>query len=592
MIDRLALAPNPQFVRESRVDLCGEWSFAFDDEDVGQAERWFEDGDKLTNTITVPYPPESKLSGIADTAFHPICWYARSFADPRKAENERLILHFGAVDYAATVWVNGVQIGSHEGGHTPFSLDASDALDAGRQEHLIVVRAFDDPLDVEQPRGKQDWREEPHVIWYHRTSGIWQPVWLEVTPARRILALRWRFDHARWHVDFEVECSAPAQGEATLTIELDREGESIARTTVAAKQRVASGQISLRTGTTAMDTRALLWSPAHPTLLGATITLSQPGSPDDQVLSYVGLRRVETAGRKLLINGSPLFLRFVLEQGYWPESHLASPSAEALEREVDLIKGLGFNGARIHQKVEDPRFLYWADRKGLLLWGEMANAFTFSERAIQRHTSEWREAVLRDRNHPSIIAWVPFNESWGISEVGASTDQQHAVKAAYHRTHQLDGTRPVIGNDGWENVAGDLLTLHDYSWEPEILRRRYANEPGFASTLGNYFPGSRHVVVGDYDPANKPVLVTEFGGVSYAPESGQEWFGYGTVRSEEEFIGRYRELCDALNESELIAGFCYTQLTDTEQETNGLLTEDRQPKAPLERLREITAGEG
>lgn len=592
MIDDLALAPNPQFARNSRVDLCGEWSFAFDDEDIGRAERWFMDGATLRTTITVPFPPESELSGVADPSFHPICWYARSFTDPRNSDEEHLIVHFGAVDYAATVWVDGVQIGSHEGGHTPFSLDATDALESGRNDHLIVVRAFDDPLDVEQPRGKQDWQEHPHSIFYYRTTGIWQPVWLEVTPKRRILNVRWQFDPSRWHVDFEVELSARSSSDATLTIELDRDGESIAHVSVKANERVATGQFRIGTGNSAVNRHSLLWSPARPTLLGATITLSEPGSSDDQVLSYVGLRTVETAGRRILVNGSPVFLRFVLEQGYWPESHLASPSVEALEREVDLIKALGFNGARIHQKIEDPRFLYWADRKGVLLWGEMANAFTFSERAVQRHASEWREAVIRDRNHPSIIAWVPFNESWGISEVGASTQQQQAVKATYHRTHQLDGTRPVIGNDGWENVIGDLLTLHDYSWEPDVLRQRYANEAGFEQTLRNYFPGSRRVAVGDYDPANKPILVTEFGGVSFAPASGEEWFGYGTVRSEEEFIERYRVLCNALNESDLIAGFCYTQLTDTVQETNGLLTEDRQPKAALEKLREITAGEG
>lgn len=589
MIDRLANAPNPQFSRDSRVDLCGEWAFAFDDEDVGQAERWFANADQLTDTITVPYPPESPLSGIGNTSFHPLCWYARTFSDPRDADGERVIVHFGAVDYAADIWVDGMQIGSHEGGHTPFSLDATDALAAGRQQHLIVVRVLDDPLDVEQPRGKQDWQEEPHVIWYHRTSGIWQPVWLEITPERRVLGVRWRFDRSRWHVDFEVECSGTSSGDATITIELEHEGTMIARATVAANERVASGQISLRAGT-AMDARSLLWSPAHPRLLGATITLCQPGSGDDEVLSYIGLRTVETAGRRLLINGSPVFLRFVLEQGYWPESHLASPSPSALEREVDLIKELGFNGARIHQKVEDPRFLYWADRKGLLLWGEMANAFTFSERAIQRHASEWREAVLRDRNHPSIIAWVPFNESWGIGEVGISAEQQAAVRSAYHRTHQLDGTRPVIGNDGWDNLVGDLLTLHDYSWDPEVLSRRYTDEAGFSATLQDYFPGSRRVTVGDFDPSGKPVLVTEFGGVSYAPETGEQWFGYGTVGSEDEFIARYRDLCTALHRSDLIAGFCYTQLTDTVQETNGLLTENRQPKVPIEKLHDITTG--
>jgi hypothetical protein len=315
------------------------------------------------------------------------------------------------------------------------------------------------------------------------------------------------------------------------------------------------------------------------------------GDRADVVHTYLGLRTIELSGRKFLINGRPQFLRFVLNQGYWPESQLTAPSPEALRREVELIRELGFNGARTHQKVEDPRFIYWADRLGLLLWGETANAFEFTERAIDRHLDEWREAVLRDRNHPSIIAWVPFNESWGISEVGHSRAQQQAVKAAYHRTHMLDGTRPVIGNDGWENVAGDLFTIHDYTWDPEVLRKRYADEDKLAVTTESYFPGSRHLAIGDFETGGKPVMVTEFGGVSYAPDSGEEWFGYGKVSNNDEFIEKYKALTDALSESELICGFCYTQLTDTEQETNGLLTEKREPKIPFDTISRITRGD-
>jgi hypothetical protein len=339
-----------------------------------------------------------------------------------------------------------------------------------------------------------------------------------------------------------------------------------------------------------MEHGRLLWSPDQPNLIGAELTLSENGL-DDVVQSYVGLRTIELSGRRFLINGRSVFLRFVLNQGYWPESRLAAPSPEALKREVELIRELGFNGARIHQKIEDPRFLYWADRLGLLLWGEIANAFTFSERAIDRHLDEWREAVLRDRNHPSIIAWVPFNESWGISEVGHSEAQQHAVKVAYHRTHMLDGTRPVVGNDGWENVIGDLFTIHDYQWDAQVLRDRYTHESQLPGTIANYFPGARHLAVGDFDPDGKPVMVTEYGGVSFAPGSDEAWFGYGKVGNQADFAEKYRELTSALDESDLICGFCYTQLTDTEQETNGLLTENREPKVPMAELRAITRGE-
>lgn len=591
LVEALASSPNPQFSRPGWVDLTGEWRFRFDDDDIGIRERWFQKPESLDRTITVPYPPESDLSGIADKSHHPISWYARSVSDNRTGLAERLILNFGAVDYHATVWVDGVQVGEHRGGHTPFHFDVTEALDTGREteDHWVVVRAHDDPHDAEQPRGKQDWLPEPHVIWYHRTSGIWQPVWTETTPPTRILSVRWRFDAARWLVDYEVELSQPPASGSTLRIDLEFEGEPISTLRTSCSGRTIVGQMHLGSGPRTMEHGRLIWSPDKPNLIGAELTFSE-GGLDDAVQSYLGLRTIELSGRRFLINGRSVFLRFVLNQGYWPESQLAAPSPEALKREVELIQQLGFNGARTHQKIEDPRFLYWADRLGLLLWGETVNAFTFTERAIDRHLDEWREAVIRDRNHPSVIAWVPFNESWGVSELGASEAQQHAVKAAYHRTHTLDGTRPVIGNDGWENVIGDLFTIHDYQWDPQVLRDRYSHESQLPGTIATYFPGSRHLAVGDFETGGKPVMVTEFGGVSFAPSSDEEWFGYGKVSSPEAFVEKYRELTNALSESLLICGFCYTQLADTEQETNGLLTEDREPKAPLETLSAITRG--
>lgn len=591
LIDDLADAPNPQFARPARTDLNGIWHFAFDDANIGIEDRWFDSPQSLERRIQVPFPPESPLSGIGDRSFHPVCWYAREFEDPRLVDGARLLVNFGAVDYRADVWVDGQHAGNHIGGHTPFAFDISPALGPDAERHWIVVRAFDDPRDAEQPRGKQDWMPDPHIIWYHRTSGIWQPVWLEETPRSRIVNVRWRFDRARWLLDYEVELSEPVSGSADLGIELALDDVPLSSVKLTVSDRVTSGQMHLAAGQRTMSAGEMLWSPKSPNLITATLTLSSPGYSNDVVLSYMGLRTIETSGRALLLNGSPLFLRFVLEQGYWPESQLAAPSPLHLKREVELIKELGFNGARIHQKVEDPRFLYWADRLGLLLWGEIANAFAFTERAIDRHAREWREAVIRDRNHPSIIAWVPFNESWGVSELGSSESQRQAVTAAYHKTHQLDGTRPVIGNDGWENVAGDLLTIHDYNWDSEVLERRYADEDALATTLETYFPGSRHVAVGDFDPTGKPVMVTEFGGVSYAPDGDEKWFGYGTVGTSEEYVDRYRVLAGALQNSSVLCGFCYTQLTDTEQETNGLLTENREHKVPVELIRPITAGE-
>jgi beta-galactosidase/beta-glucuronidase len=586
LVDHLSSAPNPQFARPGWRDQNGTWLFRFDDHDVGLAERWYANPDRINGSITVPYPPESPLSGVGDRSYHRVMWYARTLDLGSLAEGEHQLLQFGAVDFRATVWVDGVWVGSHVGGQTPFTCDITDALDPARDCHVAVVRVEDDPVDIEQPRGKQEWLPDLHVIWYHRTSGIWQPVWTETAPAARILYTRWRFDRARWLVDYEIELSQVPEAGSTLSIELEHDGDPLVRLTVTATNRVIVGQLPVNRGGRHIHPKDLLWSVDRPTLIGATLTLNG-GAVDDVVQTYLGLRTITLSDRRFRINGRDVFLRFVLNQGYWPESQLAAPSPEALKREVELILELGFNGARNHQKIEDPRFLYWADRLGLLLWGETANSFAFTERSIDWHLDEWRDAVLRDRNHPSVIAWVPFNESWGVDEVGYSEEQQYAVKAAYYRTKMLDGTRPVIGNDGWENVIGDLVTIHDYTWDAQTLRDRYTSEDQLPRTMATHFPGARQIAVGDFCTDGKPVMVTEYGGVTFAPNFGENWFGYGKVESAEEYLAQYKALTNALSASDYICGYCYTQLTDTEQETNGLLTADRFPKLDPAAIRAI-----
>ena len=588
-LDHLSTAPNPQFVRPGYVDLTGPWRFAFDDENIGLKERWYANPERLTERITVPFPPESSLSGIHDTGYHAVLWYARQTEIAELRPGERVLLNFGAVDYEATVWIDGAFAGTHRGGHSSFALDITDALN-GEREHWIVVRAIDDPNSVEQPPGKKDWQASPHAISYERTSGIWQPVWLEQTPSVRIASVFWRFDPGKWAVDYDIALSAAPLPGTQLTIGLSQGDRAFPETRIAPTGRVVSGTIGLVGSREIMDPDALLWAPGRPNLLGSRLTLSASGQIDDIVEGYVGLRAIELTSRKVLLNGRPQYLRFVLEQGYWPESQLTAPSPDALKREVELIQALGFNGARIHQKVEDPRFLYWADRLGLMLWGESANSFAYTQQSIAWHAQEWQEIVTRDRNHPSIISWVPFNESWGVNELSRSLPQQHAVQAAYHQTHQLDGSRPVLGNDGWEHVATDIFTIHDYNWIEDVLRRFYGSQDGLREAIASHFPAARPLVAGDYDISGKPVMVTEYGGVSYAPASGEKWYGYGRVGSDTEFIDKYRALTSALIDSDLLCGFCYTQLTDTLQETNGLLTDKREPKVPLEEIRKITLG--
>ena len=292
---------------------------------------------------------------------------------------------------------------------------------------------------------------------------------------------------------------------------------------------------------------------------------------------------------RLLLNGVPLFLRLVLAQNYWPRSHLAPPSDEAIRREVELVKELGFNGVRIHQKIEDPRFLHWCDRLGVLVWAEAANAFQFDERAAERLCREWAEAVRRDYNHPCIITWVPLNESWGVPDLEHDPAQRAYVKALYHLTKTLDPTRPVIGNDGWQNAVGDIFGVHDYAMDPARLTERYGSAEALRRTFEAIRPAHNRLLVDGQTFEQQPVVVSEFGGLSIKPAEGENWFGYGTTNDAQELLMLYGALVGALLDSTGIAGFCYTQLTDTEQETNGLLTADRKPKLDISAIRAITS---
>jgi len=572
------LHPRPQLTRPRWTDLGGQWQFAYDDNNRGIAEHWIEHPDKFDRTITVPFPPESQASGIGDTAFHPVVWYRRTFTIPAQERQGRMLLHFGAVDYHAQVWVNGQLVAEHEGGHTPFSADITSALRPEADDHVVVVRAEDQPTDLAQPRGKQYWQPEPGRIWYHRTTGIWQPVWLEPVGNTYIAALRWTPDLDRGLLGLQVRLSAAPERPLQLRVRLALRGTQLADDTYTVERQETRREIALDAGGFALDYRQLLWSPRFPNLIDATLTLLDNNQPLDEVQSYAGLRRVEARDGAFFLNGMPYYLRLVLAQNYWPDTLLAAPSDEALRREVELIKALGFNGVRIHQKVEDPRFLYWCDKLGVLVWGEMANAYVYSVDAAERLTREWLDVVRRDYNHPSIVTWVPLNESWGVPNLDRDPAQRAFVRALYHLTLALDPTRPVIGNDGWQHVAGDILGIHDYALDGAALRERYGTSEGLDRTLASVQPQHRTLLIDGRRRAGEPVMLTEFGGISYTPNANEQWWGYGTVRDTAAFLAKYEELVMAVLDCPSIFGFCYTQLTDTEQETNGLLRADRTPK--------------
>ncbi|WP_104168682.1 glycoside hydrolase family 2 protein [Arthrobacter sp. SX1312] len=588
--------PRPQLLRRRWTDLGGQWDFSHDDEDAGEADSWFSAGTPFPLTITVPYPPESAMSGVHETGFHPVVWYRRTITQAdidesgRAGEGDRLLLHFGAVDYRATVWINGQVVGSHEGGQSPFSFDVTSHARTG-EDLVLVVRAEDDPHDVAQPRGKQDWLEDPHVIWYHRTTGIWQPVWLESVPASFIEAATWEPDVPNGSARLELDISPQRIGALTVRVDLSFEGRPLGTYSTSATQSRVVMDCVIPHQANGQAYESLLWSPDHPRLIDATVTLlDADGSPVDEVWSYFGLRSVGTAGRHFLLNDRPFYVRSVLEQGYWPESLLAAPDAGALREEVQLIKDLGFNAARLHEKVEDPRFLYWADRLGLLVWGEMGSTFEFSPTAMERVAREWVSVVQRDRSHPCIVTWVPLNESWGVQQISHDPRQKHFAQAMYHLTKALDASRPVISNDGWEHVESDIFTVHDYATTYDDLHASYRDLPTFQSLVDGVGPAGRRLSVLPGLPRTEPVMVSEFGGILYAPNSPIDTWGYSTAESGEDFARRLQALISALEDSPFLSGFCYTQLTDTLQEANGLTDENRKPKLPVAEIRKIVMG--
>ena len=513
--------PRPQLVREHWFSLNGEWQFLFDD---NASIRQPTDITHWPLRITVPYPPESTTSGIGDRGFHLACWYQRAFTmHADKAKNgERILLHFGAVDYFAKVWVNGLLVVSHEGGHTPFSADITFALN-DNGEQIVTVMAEDDPQDLSKPRGKQDWQLEQHSIWYPRTTGIWQGVWLERVSAIYMEKIRWTPHMEEFSIQFEANINHYVH-EQNLTIEitLRHKERLLAKDTYQVLDAQTDRRIILSDPGIDDFRNELLWSPERPTLIDASIKLKCGDIVVDEFTSYTALRSVNILRDRFMLNGRPYPLRMVLDQGYWPDTLLTAPDDDALKRDVELAKAMGFNGVRKHQKVEDPRYLYWADKLGLLVWEEMPSAYRFSRKAINRMVKEWTEVIERDYSHPCIIVWVPFNESWGVPELTSIREHRHAVEALFHLTHTLDSTRPVLGNDGWESSATDIIGIHDYESNPQQLRSRYGLEANMDLLFDRRRPGGRILTLDGYPHRGQPIMLTEFGGIAYVkcPETG------------------------------------------------------------------------
>ena len=539
--------PRPSLRRREWINLNGRWRFAFD-------EPTFD------RTILVPFAYQSELSGIGERDLHDTVWYARRFRAPNA---ECVLLHFGAVDYRTTVLINDVEVGWHAGGHTPFSVDITSVVHPGDNE--LVVRADDPASDRTIPRGKQFWGERPEGIFYTATTGIWQTVWLEPLPQRRVTSLRLSSKLDQGALEFEVATSGPA---ATVDLQATLGGRPVGSATgPPGRGRVSLAQVAL-------------WTPDSPALYDVTVRLTDDtGREIDRVDSYFGLRTIEARDGHVFLNGERYVQRLVLDQGYFPRGWYTAASDADLRRDIQLAKALGFNGARKHQKVEDPRWLYWADRLGFLVWAEMPNFHQHTAQAEERLLDELAAAIERDRDHPCVVAWVPMNETFGFTRPLPEDGVAKFLVRLYHLAHQLDGTRLVISNDGWEHAITDLCTLHDYGAAAD-LRRRYRTLASALDPEGRplppYLPG--------YHYRGEPVLVTEFGGVALEGSGG---WNYGQVTSADELMRSYAEMVAALMQGP-IEGFCYTQLVDIEQERNGLLSFDRRPKVDPSLLRPLT----
>lgn len=577
--------PRPQFRRRRWQNLNGSWDFALDIESTQSSPEHIT----WSARIEVPFAAETARSGVADTGLYRSCWYRRMLDTPQLQHSERLILHFGAVDYRATVWVDGTLVATHEGGYTPFEADITDALRPSQTEHVLVVWADDDPADLGKPRGKQDWQLEPHSIWYPRTTGIWQTVWLETVSETRIESLQWTPNLERW----EIAVAATVRGGESEKLRLSVRLKVFDITLAHDQYLVVAGEVHRRIALSdpgVDDFRnELLWSPERPTLIEAELELlNEAGDVLDRVESYTALRSFAVSGDRFLLNGRPYPLRLVLDQGYWDGTGLTPPNDTALRMDVLLAKAMGFNGVRKHQKIEVPRYLYWADRLGLLVWEEMPSAYRFTKGSVARLTQQWLDVLRRDLSHPCIMAWVPFNESWGVPNLPDSLPERNYVRALYYLTKTLDPTRPVIGNDGWESVATDIIGIHDYDDNPERIAQRYMAHAALPNLFKRERPGGRSLILEGGEGQEHPLVLSEFGGIAFSSDPGH--WGYSRTDTAQAFAERFGALLKVVRSLEVLAGYCYTQFADTYQEANGLLRSDRSPKMPLEEIARATRG--
>ena len=584
--------PRPQLVRNKWENLNGEWLFTYDDEKIGLKEKWYSDNKYYDKKINVPFVYQSKESGIEERIPHDVVWYRRTFEIEKKLD-ETTILHFGAVDYESDIYINNHHVCHHIGGHTSFEVDITDYLEEDKEQE-ISVRAFDPHYDESIPRGKQFWEDESAAIWYTNSTGIWQTVWIEQVHTQHIkdLKLTPHFDEGK--IEIETLLSQFPVG-TQLEYLISFKGEKVAGGVLDFVSNKLIFEVELYQDhifRTNYHNEGWSWTPEMPNLFDLELRIRREQRIIDDVKSYFGMRKVHTENGMVYLNNKPYYQKLVLDQGYWPTGLLTAPADEDFKLDIELSKQMGFNGCRKHQKMEDPRFLYWADQMGFIVWGECASPAVYTRDSVERLMIEWTDILKRDYNHPCIITWVPINESWGVPNISFNRQQQHFSQAMYNYIHSLDTTRLVISNDGWAATETDIVAIHNYQHghENEEKKSNYFKESistreKLLKNISTPWPNFAN----GFTYKNQPILLTEFGGIGF-DVSGQPGWGYTSVKNASEFVNDYKRIMDAVYSSTGLWGYCYTQITDVEQEINGLLTYDRKPKCDLTKIREINDG--
>lgn len=569
--------PRPQFRRDDWLMLNGEWEFEFDDAQSGIARRLHDGKISLNKKIVVPFCYQYEASRIGETEKHKTVWYRRTFDIDGARNKKGAILCFNGSDYITDVWVNGEHAVTHVGGYAPFKADVTKLLVRG--ENVIVVRCID-PDDPTIPRGKQSWKDKPFECWYTPSTGIWQSVWVEFFGADAIDTFTATPDIDTFSFEGEIATLYGAADE--LQIEVAFGGRTVKRESISLDGKRTRYKVSL-TECDFVD-ESTFWSPENPNLYTVDLVLLSGGKKIDVAHTRLGMRKIAVnADGYITLNNGKLYQRLILDQGYWRDSGTTPPSHKALYDDILAAKAMGFNGARKHQKFEDPYFYYYADELGFLTWCEMPSAYNFCTAEIAAITAEWQSIVAAAQLFSSIVCYVPLNESWGVDKLLTDKNQQNFAASLYYTTKAIDSSRLISTNDGWENIeATDIISIHDYSFDGRNFKDKYRPENYDTMYLHN-----RRLMAEGHSYLGKPVLMTEFGGIAMKNHAVGDNWGYNKGATDvEDLYSRLASLVANIAECGF-QGYCYTQLTDVQQEVNGLLTADREPKADFDRLKKI-----